>query len=214
MTTTGRCLRCQMTNITTNNTCKNKTKMKQFIFGKRACSFHYNYYLEKYSTKIQSIYRGYRCRKYLINVYVRVPYDVQNIIQFYINEELYIDKYINTLTKIVVKKMAEFICFADKYTYNYGAFAFQRGDVDILNYSDFIYYSRDEILDKYRLYFKYERLFQNNKFPTITHALKIFKDLLTTSLYYFEKKIYNSYTNHIFEANAALSNILDKYYKH
>ena len=88
------CTRCQFKNLTNNNICKHKSKIAYYIFDKKCCLFHYNYYGKLYVINIQRIYRGYKCRKYLNNVYARLPDDLQNIVKFYINQDMYYKKYI------------------------------------------------------------------------------------------------------------------------
>ena len=65
------------------------------------CFNHSQLLYNKYVIIIQKYYKGYKSRKYLKNIYIKLPHDLQNIIQFYINESLYNKKYINTLTKII-----------------------------------------------------------------------------------------------------------------
>ena len=65
------------------------------------CFNHSQLLYNKYVIIIQKYYKGYKSRKYLKNIFKKLPCDIQNIIKFYINESLYNKKYINTLTKII-----------------------------------------------------------------------------------------------------------------
>lgn len=47
-----------------------------------------NYYHNKYAITIQSIYRGYKKRKYLNNIYNKLPDDLQNHILYFIFYEM------------------------------------------------------------------------------------------------------------------------------
>ena len=223
------CTRCQFKNLTNNNICKHKSKNVYYIFDKKSCLFHYNYYGKLYATNIQRIYRGYKCRKCLNNVYNRLPDDLQNIVKFYINQDLHYKKYLKKIWDIVLLKILDFIYRMALYTNRYNTFLFQlRGDA-LIEFGNFIYEERDNILYNFNLYFKYEDVLNNknikatNTLPAgsilvknyssvISHNLKKYKDLLNTSLYYYEQIINNHNTNHIFEANSALNNKLNKLY--
>ena len=210
------CTRCQFRNLTNNNICKHKSKTIYYIFDKKCCKYHYSYYGKVYATKIQKVYRGYKCRtnKYFNNVYKHLPDDIQNIVRFYINQDLYYKKYVKTLLKVLVLKILNFIWYMTKNTYRYNTYLFQlRGD-DLIEYENFIYKERDNIMYIYNLYFKYESLFNNKNMSlinikdlnsklsddclhVISYNLKKYKNLLHVSLIYYEKIINNHHTNHV-----------------
>lgn len=80
--------RCQCKNITNNKICLHKSKNLFIINNKKYCTFHMNYYHNKYAITIQSIYRGYKKRKYLNNIYNKLPDDLQNHILYFIFYEM------------------------------------------------------------------------------------------------------------------------------
>ena len=217
------CNRCQFKNLTNNNICKNKSTCVYYIFDKRCCKYHYSYYGKKYAIYIQRIYRGYKSRKYLNNVYNRLPDDLQNIVKFYINQDMNYKKYVKKIWNIVVLKMLRFICHMKEKTNMYNTYVFQLSRDDLSEFENFIYEERDNILYNFNLYFKYETVLSNNNniIPTytqhdhpsiISYNLKKCKDLLNCSLYYYEKAINNHHTNHIFEVNSALNEKLNNLY--
>ena len=82
--------------------CKNKIIVN--IKNKYVCLYHFNLYYKKHILKIQQIYRGYKVRNKLNNIYYKLPKDIQNIILYYINLPIYYRNYYKTLNKIIYKK--------------------------------------------------------------------------------------------------------------
>lgn len=84
--------RCQCRNITNGKICLNKSKNLFIIYNKKCCTFHANYYYNKYATKIQTCYKGYKKRIYLNNIYIKLPRDVQNLILYFVRYDFYTQK--------------------------------------------------------------------------------------------------------------------------
>jgi hypothetical protein len=84
--------RCQCKTLDNKN-CRNKQKNCYIINNKRYCKLHFNYNYVKYIIIIQKSYRYYKCRRYL-NIYNKLPDDIQYIIKYYINESLRLVKYL------------------------------------------------------------------------------------------------------------------------
>lgn len=116
--------RCQY--ITLNNLMCKKKQMNFFeICNKRICTNHFNSrYLEKikkiqqayrqykYILKniiyIQKIYKGYKSRNKLNYFYKRLPSDIQYLIRYHINKDLYEKKKQQQITTIINRKLSSF----------------------------------------------------------------------------------------------------------
>lgn len=88
-------------------TCYICKKYKQPIFclsNKLLCTNHAKILYNSKITIVQKIYRGYKARKYLKNIYNKLPRDLQiHILQFNStlakrNKTIYINKYIHSIT--------------------------------------------------------------------------------------------------------------------
>ena len=93
-----------------NFLCKNHAKF--FINSKNICITHSKLLYNKYAIYIQKVYRRYKCNKYLNNIYKKLPEDLQILIKYNINKNLYIDKENKIISKIIYKK-------CDDIIYNY-----------------------------------------------------------------------------------------------
>tara|TARA_R110002072_G_scaffold5689_5_gene35939 strand:- start:907 stop:1500 length:594 start_codon:yes stop_codon:yes gene_type:complete len=95
------------------------------INRKRICSFHLNHiyvgkiikiqkayrdykFISKNIIYIQTIYRGYRCRNKLNYFYKRLPNDIQYLIKYYINKELYEKRKQDKIKTIINRKLSAF----------------------------------------------------------------------------------------------------------
>ena len=216
----GSC-RCQFRNITNNYVCKSKSKNLNYIFGKRACMFHFNYYAKHAIIIIQKHYRGYKCRKYLNNFYKKLPFDVQKIINFYIREDHYAEIYNKVIKKIVTKKINSFNAFMDYNTFQYTDYIF-RTRFDML--SEFIMFIHENypIIEKnFKLFQKYKNILcytKTIKYPAYQQViydknldnLFCYKNKIKNAVSYYEKNIFNAYSSHLFDVTYALSQRLNK----
>ena len=62
------------------------------------------YYFETYIITIQKYYRSYISRRKLNNIYKKLPNDIQRIVQYYMNEDLYYKRFIKSVLKILNTK--------------------------------------------------------------------------------------------------------------
>lgn len=100
-------IRCQCKNINSLK-CKNKQTIFLNINDKRTCSYHVKYLYSSKIIKIQKIYRGYKCRNKLNYFYKRLPSDIQYLISYYINKELYEKRIENKIKTIINRKLSSF----------------------------------------------------------------------------------------------------------
>ena len=189
--------RCQCRNITNNKICLHKSKNLFIINNKRYCNFHMNYYMYKYATKIQSLYRGYKKRKYLNNIYIKLPDDIQNHILYFITKDFYIEKLNNKLDLLVTNKINNYIVdFNNKLNID------KNVPFSLLNY---LVHNEKNILHIYKLFIKYKSILS---YKVILHNNLINNlEKMHTLLNIYEKIVFNAYSNHIFE----LTNVL--YYR-
>lgn len=89
-----------------NNCCvlKCKNKHNLIIKNKYYCKNHSLLFFNKSIIKIQKIYRAFIIRKKLKNIFYNLPQEIQHKILFFVNENIYIRKYNNTIRKIINKK--------------------------------------------------------------------------------------------------------------
>jgi hypothetical protein len=85
---------------------KKKCLKNSFILinEKPYCLNHSLLLYNKYVLIIQKFYRGYRARRYLVNIFNNLPSELQELIIYYINGDLYKRKYLDTITSIVTNK--------------------------------------------------------------------------------------------------------------
>ena len=76
---------------------------KQFG-GKNYCYSHAKKILAKSAIVIQKQQRGSRSREIINNIYIKLPTEIQRIIDKYINEELQIKRQINIINKIIFNR--------------------------------------------------------------------------------------------------------------
>lgn len=99
--------RCQCKNIN-SLICKNKQRILLNINNKRTCNYHVKHLYLSNIIKIQKTYRGYHSRNKLNYFYKRLPNDIQYIIKYYINQELYYKRKENKIKMIINRKLNTF----------------------------------------------------------------------------------------------------------
>lgn len=179
-------IRCQCKNITNNFICKNKIYEFNIFNNKKYCTFHYNYYTNYYVTIIQKIYRSYKCRKTINNIYIKLPSDLQNKIINYMRENYYYEKYIKILENIVSKKLInEMNHILD--ILNYTKFYNPISVIALENYITTLNNYKN-IENKFKLYTKYYYCIKNNS------ELEIIKHEFEDMLINFRNKLeYSNY---------------------
>ena len=107
--------RCSCFAVTTGLKCKLKTKNK--YCNKYVCHVHavilFNYSI----LYIQKMYIGYRTRRKLKNIFVKLPNDLQNIVLWYMREPIYIKRYYNVISKILDRKIINITISENSYDY-------------------------------------------------------------------------------------------------
>ena len=184
-------LRCQCKNITNEKICLNKSKKLFIVNNKKYCMFHMKYYYHSYAIIIQSIYRGYKKRKYLNNIYNKLSYDLQNHILYFIRKDFYIEKLNNKLDLIINNKINNFIIdFNNKLNIDLPPlYAFS-----LLTY---LYNNQKKIIYIYNLFVKYKYILTNKLF--IHNQLHKNKDNIAYLLNQYKSQIHNAYINYIYE---------------
>tara|TARA_Y100000748_G_C15438456_1_gene466171 strand:- start:133 stop:744 length:612 start_codon:yes stop_codon:yes gene_type:complete len=92
------------------------------IKNKAYCLNHSLLLYNKYVLIIQKFYRGYKARRYLVNIVYKLPIELQEKICYYINENYYKKKHKNTLRKIIIKNTYNFHNYKnlnEKFSINY-----------------------------------------------------------------------------------------------
>ena len=84
------------------NKCKKSANI--LIGGLFLCNNHARLKYNKYIIIIQKHMRGYKARRIINNIYIRLPKDLQNIILYKINEPVYYRKYCKKLSNIINNK--------------------------------------------------------------------------------------------------------------
>lgn len=81
--------------------CKKNKKYSDY------CNIHSNKVYNKYVIKIQSVYRAYHVRKKL-NIYYKLPRDLQRKILYYVNENIYNKRYNNSVANVIYNRCIKF----------------------------------------------------------------------------------------------------------
>ena len=110
--------RCQVKLFSTGLVCKNKSKF--LICNKRFCWVHASKKFSSMAIYIQKIWRGYRNRIIIKNVYNRLPDDLQRLVSFYVNTEIYNNRRNKQINNILTNRWLNFskIYREDKSQYN------------------------------------------------------------------------------------------------
>ena len=96
--------RCSCFANTTSHICRKKFSF--IILDKKFCHIHAKYEFNKYVILIQKHLKGYRTRCMMVNVYTKLPDDLQQKIIFYVRENYLIKKHHNdVISKILDAKL-------------------------------------------------------------------------------------------------------------
>ena len=192
--------RCECINITNNKRCLNKSKKLLSVKNKKYCTIHMIYYYNKSAIKIQSCYRSFKKRKYLNNIYNKLPCEIKNNILYFIKRDFYIEKLNKKIDNIVEKKINNYI--ADFNT-NFNI------DNNIpFTMLTYLNNNQNNIIYIYKLFIKYKSIktnqfiFYNNLVNNLNH--------IKTNLYEYKYLIFNAYTNYLYESTNVLYYKLDK----
>ena len=161
-------VRCQCKNVN-KLTCKNRQKVFLNINKIRTCNFHIKTLYINKIIKIQKIYKGFRARKKLNNIYKNLPNDLQYLIKYFMNIHLY-EKRKEDKIKIIINR-------------NISSF-----NIEMINLFNFNSIYLDQFL-------KYEDFILNNYYKFSKYNNYINKDIKTN--FYKIDFIINNYVNHI-----------------
>lgn len=180
-------MRCSCLNLTNNNLCKNKSYNLYWLENKQVCKFHYIYYNNKYALIIQKIYKGYKQRKIIKNIFIKLPEDIQHIILSYVKRDYYYNKYFKTIHNIVENKVIKSI----------NIISYNLNKIDLINpgrmHNLYIRLNNNEntIINNFELYKKYYIILKNNSYLN-----KYLIPNTIDDLYYFINHIrYGNYSN-------------------
>ena len=79
-----------------------------FIKNNPLCINHSLLLYNKYVLIIQKFYRGYKARRYIVNIFNYLPSELQQLVIYYINDDYYNKKYLNTISHIVINNTYNF----------------------------------------------------------------------------------------------------------
>ncbi len=121
---------------------KKKCYKNSFIIINKTpyCLNHSLLLYNKYVVIIQKFYRGYRARRYLVNIFNNLPSELQEVIIYYINRNFYKRKYLDTLTSIITNN-------------TYGLHNYKNSEKKL---------SIDYLYKCYKLYYKYNKIIPIN----------------------------------------------------
>ena len=199
-TTFNKPKRCQCKNIN-GKTCKNKHKILYKYNNKKICWFHYNFYITKFAIIIQAFYRGYKQQKIIKNVYSKLPDDIQYIILHNVRQEYYYKKRLKTIEALMINKLKKFS--GDIFA------AYDEDKFVQFNYFEYVVKNRNYIIHLFKLYVKYSQLLSKN-FSSHSHYLIDNLVLMNFKIVDYKDKIFNAYTNYIYEVTYATYLLLEK----
>lgn len=199
-TTFNKPKRCQCKNIN-GKTCKNKHKILYKYNNKKICWFHYNFYITKFAIIIQAFYRGYKQQKIIKNVYSKLPDDIQYIILHNVRQEYYYKKRLKTIEALMINKLKKFS--GDIFA------AYDEDKFVQFNYFEYVVKNRNYIIHLFKLYVKYSQIL-SNEFIKNSHHLTDNLILMNFKIVDYKFRIFDAYTNDIYEVTCATYFILEK----
>ena len=177
---------------------------------KKICWCHYNKIVKKSIILIQKIYRSYRVRRF-INIYKKLPQDIQFLINTKMNTEYYYKLHCNSIYKILHNR------YINLNNFFYFNNAIYTNPLNNITNDDFISLFNLHIYPTYYLYNKYFDIIlntNNKKMLEDVKSMHIFsfpiinKIRITCQNYFYEnilnnsnKELYNKMINSIFIIN-------------
>ena len=192
--------RCKCKNKN-NKICLNKQVKLYNLNNTYICWLHYNYYCKKYIILIQAYYKAYKQRKIIKNIYAKLPDDIQYIILHNVRQEYYHKKRLKSIEAIMINKLKNFS--SDIFE------AYDSDDFIRFKYFEYVVKNRDYIIHMYKLYTKYSHIL-SKLFIKNSHQLTDNLILMNYKIVDYKYKIYNAYTNHIYEVTNATYYTLEK----
>ena len=174
----------------------------RILNNKKMCWIHYNKQYNKYILFIQKIYRGYRCRKVIKNIFIKLPIDIQYKIINYNRTDYYYKKYCNLIYRLIHKRYIITLTTNNLNILHYNLLV--NSDSEFINNFDNInntYYLYDKYFDiiynKSTNYKKYNYIFDMIRAIDYLHLYSdnLIKKLKNISQNYFYEISDNSQNN-------------------
>lgn len=165
----------QITDIQTNR--KRKCKGPVYInFNNHLyCWSHLNQIYKNDILLCQSIYRGSRARR-MINLYIKLPFDVQKIINHYLRTDHYYERYLQTCQNIIFKKITKL----EETIKNMNTWYKDRNNFDINNIPEFVLQFPNQLDIIYKLLINNWDLLDNFREKDLDLLIKLY--LFATNL--------------------------------
>lgn len=163
------------------NNCKKKSFTNNCNFCKNHLLLNNNINI----LKIQKIYKGYKTRKKINNIFIKLPNDLQKIIINYLNIQHYYNRYYNTLNNIIIKKTNNLLNYKNN----------QNNKCNI-NY----------IIQSYNYFNKYNLVMNIN---TLKYIYVLTEELLNNVNEYIYNYFNNNFDVNLFFNNTELNNFFD-----
>lgn len=184
-------VRCKCRNILNKRICLRKCRILYLLENKLYCNNHYQYYMNVYVIKLQSLWRGFKQRRIINIIYKRLPLDLQYKILYFVKRDTYQKRYIKKIKDIVEKRINS---IPSNLIYN------PRGNIA----NNYIIYNNDYILHVCRLYNKYYKLIDIHPYkPRMIELVKKLENLVNGMAFIRNldatpdeekiKKLYNTY---------------------
>jgi hypothetical protein len=93
-----------------NCVCNYKKCLRESIY-KKYCKKHYLYFFNKYALIIQKNYKKYITNRKLKNIFYKLPNDLQKHIIYFMNIDIYYQKYKNKINSILVKRFQPYFFY-------------------------------------------------------------------------------------------------------
>ena len=188
--------RCQCINVINNKRCLNRCKTLYLIKEKLYCNMHCQYYRNIFVITIQSLWRGFKIRRLLNNVYKKLPDDLQIKILYFVKRDTYQKRYNNTIRTLVELKIALFysiIMRASCITLN------NSNIFDERNFINFMINNEKEVIEITRLFNKYFKILsdkiKNLMLITMKHLFEILNSRKYLNIMSEEGKKYKKLKN-------------------
>ena len=137
------------------------------------------------------MYIGYRTRRKLKNIFVKLPNDLQNIVLWYMREPIYIKRYYNVISKILDRKIINITISENSYDY---------------------YRKISNVYTLYTKYINITSIFNNNLLYRLQISFLNKFRIFIQERTYVDLQLYDSVKNQLFESFKTFKNTYDTYY--
>lgn len=183
--------RCSCVATTTGLKCKLKTKNK--YCNKYVCHVHAAILFNHSVLYIQKMYIGYRTRRKLKNIFVKLPTDLQKMILWYMRRPLYIKRYHKVISNILDAKITNITLVENSYDY---------------------YRNISNIYTLYTKYISITSIFSNNLLYRLQISfLNNFRRFIQERTRVDDLQLYDSVKNQLFESFKTFKNTYDTYFE-